>query len=700
MSKLEFVLASPERTAASQECKILDWKLCFLCGIDEPKSVQLSKPFAKQGYHQDDPETHGTYKTIANYLNEWQEAGYLSSEMITKISTVTAESSLPVAQTLQKKFVANQAVFHKKCIVKYGREKLKRKQESKKETEGGTSPKKTRRSFTAKNFGQTCFFCDNDDNELISCRTSNLSKHVREWSEYLMDARLIAKLSEGDMMATEAKYHKKCLTNLYNHFKSKKNSVKGEKGQIHEIESKALEDVVKYVKDTIKNSQLDGSTPVFQQKVLADLYKDRIVCYGRLIDSFDEEGFAKTVHSTHLREKIMDQVPGLSIAKKSGLTVAITMDDEVGRALFEACDNSEKDDENILLKAAQIVRKGLKNDEVFDGNVSEERQLQSVPAALLKLVAMMLEGGNPNQILSKTLQKVSVNIAQLIRFNCVKEKRRNQDITELRHSKKNEPPLPVLIGLMVHAKTGKRKLVDELSSQGVSISYERVREIRRSISNQVCRKYNSEGFVCPSELQYNLFTTSAIDNVDHNPTSSTSETSFHGTTISVFQHANVPVTAKMLSFEHFTSGRSERLKLPESYTEIQPTRAGKPEPPPQIEPQTTSTSLLSSGKPVYEEATAWLEKLARNPDSPEERMSFSAFYSAQANPPNSTSSNLLPLIPEPVTAPATVRHATKVVMKIVEEVNPGQQPVITGDQPVYALGKQLQWMFPDDVVWL
>ena len=255
----------------------------------------------------------------------------------------------------------------------------------------------------------------------------------------------------------------------------------------------------------------------------------------------------------------------------------------------------------------------------------------------------------------------------------------------------------------MHAKTGKRKLVERLSSQGVSISYERVREIRRSISNQVCRKYNSDGFVCPSELQYNLFTTSAIDNVDHNPTSSTSETSFHGTTISVFQHADVPVTPKMLSIEHFTSGRFERLKLPKSYTEIKPTRGGKPEPPPHIEPQPTSTSLLPSFNPVYEEATSWIEKLAKNPESPEERMSFSAFYSVQANPPNSTSSNLLPLIPEPVTAPATVRHATKIVMGIVEEINPGQQPVITGDQPVYALGKQLQWMFPEEfenVVWL
>ena len=131
---------------------------------------------------------------------------------------------------------------------------------------------------------------------------------------------------------------------------------------------------------------------------------------------------------------------------------------------------------------------------------------------------MILKGGNPDRILSEALQTVSVNIAQLIRFNCVKKKRR-EGITELRHSK-NEPPLPVIIGLMVHVKTGKQKLVEELSSQGVCIR-KQVREMRRSISNQVCRKYNSV-FVCPSKLQYNLFTISAIDNVEHNPTLFTS----------------------------------------------------------------------------------------------------------------------------------------------------------------------------------
>ena len=40
---------------------------------------------------------------------------------------------------------------------------------------------------------------------------------------------------------------------------------------------------------------------------------------------------------------------------------------------------------------------------------------------------------------------------------------------------------------------------------------------------------------------------------------------------------------------------------------------------------------------------------------------FTAFYSHQAMPPIKTGSYLPPLIPEPVTALATVRHAVKFV---------------------------------------
>ena len=44
--------------------------------------------------------------------------------------------------------------------------------------------------------------------------------------------------------------------------------------------------------------------------------------------------------------------------------------------------------------------------------------------------------------------------------------------------------------------------------------------------------YLEEGVVCPSILRKRLFTTAAMDNIDHNPTSTTATTSFHGTSIS------------------------------------------------------------------------------------------------------------------------------------------------------------------------
>ena len=84
-------------------------------------------------------------------------------------------------------------------------------------------------------------------------------------------------------------------------------------------------------------------------------------------------------------------------------------------------------------------------------------------------------------------------------------------------------------------------------------------------------------------------------------------------------------------------------------------------------------------------------------------MSFSAYFSRTSGTVFTTSNHLLPLITEPVTAKATVRHTANMVKAITENVNPGQRVVTTADQPVYALGKQLQWIFPDefrDFVWI
>ena len=66
-----------------------------------------------------------------------------------------------------------------------------------------------------------------------------------------------------------------------------------------------------------------------------------------------------------------------------------------------------------------------------------------------------------------------------------------------RHSVKSEPPLPVTIGLMVYNKTRRKKIVDHLAAEGLSINYDQVKIIQENIATQLCNKYNEEGYVCP-----------------------------------------------------------------------------------------------------------------------------------------------------------------------------------------------------------
>ena len=42
-----------------------------------------------------------------------------------------------------------------------------------------------------------------------------------------------------------------------------------------------------------------------------------------------------------------------------------------------------------------------------------------------------------------------------------------------------------------------------------------------------------------------------------------------------------------------------------------------------------------------------------------------------------------------------VRHTTEIIEKVHEVLRLTQVPVITADQPVYAIGKKIQWLYPD-----
>ena len=70
-------------------------------------------------------------------------------------------------------------------------------------------------------------------------------------------------------------------------------------------------------------------------------------------------------------------------------------------------------------------------------------------------------------------------------------------------------------------------------------------------------------------------------------------------------------------------------------------------------------------------------------------MSWSAYH-ASLQPTNGVTS-LLPLFYDQAHSVAMIRHSMNVVKKAVDILSPGQVPVITVDQPLFTIAKQIQW---------
>ena len=69
-----------------------------------------------------------------------------------------------------------------------------------------------------------------------------------------------------------------------------------------------------------------------------------------------------------------------------------------------------------------------------------------------------------------------------------RKKRRKGMDGNPRHQRTMETPVAVYVGLLVHDLTASQMLIDDLFRLALSVSYDRVHEIRRSLAEQICKK--------------------------------------------------------------------------------------------------------------------------------------------------------------------------------------------------------------------
>ena len=124
--------------------------------------------------------------------------------------------------------------------------------------------------------------------------------------------------------------------------------------------------------------------------------------------------------------------------------------------------------------------------------------------------------------------------------------------------------------------------MENLYELGLSVSHDRVLEISTDVGTKICKFYDRLKTVCPPQLKQGAFTTSAVDNINHQTSATTAKSSFNDPSVSVFQHfsstdqttAYEPVMAPEEFSESISQStnlpRKTLPKLPQSYTQVSP----------------------------------------------------------------------------------------------------------------------------------
>ena len=450
----------------------MDWKLCIICQRSTRESLQCPGKSKRK-------DAGAGYFSFIRIATEYKELGI-------EVSKIDIESP-EIVNTL----MIQNASWHKSCRDLYNKTKLERAKKRKlaesecdevensaTEEPSSSSPVKSRRSSIlagpAVPQKLQCFFCDKQSNpeDLRCASTLEVDQRVRDCAMVLNDNGLIAKLSAGDLIAIEAKYHVNCLVNLYNRTRAvmKESSTPSDELPV-DAEELAFAELVAYIEDT-----LDVDTAVLTLSDLVRFYRCKLkeleVDYGK-------------VNSTRLKERVLKAFPDLT-AHAEGRETRLVSRHVIGGILTEA--KNRDSDACCLARAAYIVRKDILNvKNSFNGTFQEECQKNSIPASLLTLIGMLIKG--PSTKSDPSDSQACISIAQLVVFNSVSRFRNRPDATgSTHHIRSRECPLPIYTALKIHGCTRDRSLIDAFYSLGLCISYDRLLTVSTEITNSVIER--------------------------------------------------------------------------------------------------------------------------------------------------------------------------------------------------------------------
>lgn len=524
------------------------------------------------------------------------------------------------------------------------------------------------------NLREKCVFnCDSGDNKKLVHASQETTAKIESCATALIKNDVLNNISTHKLaygVENGVCYHKNCWIKFMREFEAlQKLPTRGKNYQ--SAFDDAVGELVSQIR-AIKSENLSEPT-LFKLSELAQTLQIRLNLLG-----YNDH----SVHNTRLKEALLSKIDGLR-SELVGRDVMLLFKDDIKHLLKHYLVHKSEDSKDLLHKTAMKLRCEVlvDNEYNFDGSFNNNfRHGNTKPEETIKFLNIVMYGQ------SYSTTSIAENLASLIKSNS-KKVRRSESVVHTRNVLSREQPLHLYCGLLLHASTRQKHLVNEFAHLGLSVSYNRVLEIETAITNKICELYAEDNRICPPNLNLNVLTTSAIDNIDHNPSSNGAAYSFHGTGISLIQHP----TTTQLSTSQLTLTKKDfetkPIRLPQSYYKINYFADGIGEVPLVDLDWNEDNLKLDPVKSIQE----WLSSDMDN------IISWASFHSRQSSPVKQPicKTNMLPLLKDSINSDSVVRHCLDIIIDSTSKINPNQIPVCNGDAPVYARIKTIQWLYPE-----
>ena len=231
------------------------------------------------------------------------------------------------------------------------------------------------------------FFCDNNCGELHQCSTMSLDKELRKMATEMQYTSLISRISGGDLVAIEAKYHRSCLTAYKNRYRSANRAACSTSHATTEekiLQARVFAEVVSHIEDNIASG-----THLFKVSELHNLYESCL----------REVGILKSIHKTRLKVQLLDHFQGQCQEQSDGKHTVLAFKEGMEKLLKDSLDPVNFESDALLMsKVAKMVWNEIFQWKkfCFSGKFPSNCQNDAVSPLLKSLVSMLINGHNMN----------------------------------------------------------------------------------------------------------------------------------------------------------------------------------------------------------------------------------------------------------------------------------------------------------------